>query len=270
MVLYRGDGGFGTTLKEALLDSPVERVFVVDNTCGGFGFLRELSPKVVYIDPGANVGFGAGHNLAFRRAVSEGFRYHLLLNPDVSFSPKDIEELVRVMERRPDVGLITPRVFYPDGRIQYHCRLLPTPWHLFRRRFFGENGHDELYELRFTGYERPMEVPFVMGCFWLLRLSVVDELGGFDPRFFLYMEDVDFCRRLYRCARLLFYPEVSVVHEHRRGSYRSGGLLLRHMESAVRYFNKWGWLRDEERDRINAEVLRRLGVEVGDGSEKDG
>ena len=259
VVLYYGDEAFEELLKKRVLSKLVSVVYVVDNTCGEFSHLARYK-EVFYINPGRNLGFGRGHNVALSNSISDGMRYHLLLNPDVYFEPEALEALIDFMEEHQDVGLATPKVYNPDGSLQYHCRLLPTPWHLFARRFFGMDRDDEVYELRFTGYSDVMDVPFILACFWLLRVEVLKDVGLFDERFFLYMEDVDLCRRIYRHARLVFYPYVNAVHEHRRGSYKSKKLLLHHISSAVKYFNKWGWLKDEERDRINRETLAKLGL----------
>ncbi len=258
VVLYHGDEAFEELLKRGVFSRIVSVVYVVDNTCGRFSHLARYK-EVFYINPGRNIGFGRGHNIALTNSLKKGKRYHLLLNPDVSFEPEVLEALIDFMEENPDVGLVTPKVCYPDGSLQYHCRLLPTPWHLFARRFLGKDRNDEVYELRFTGYSNVMDVPFVLACFWLLRIDVLKSVGLFDERFFLYMEDVDLCRRIYRQARLVFYPHVKAIHEHRRGSYKSRRLLFHHIASAVKYFNKWGWHRDKERDRINREVLTKLG-----------
>ena len=85
-----------------------------------------------------------------------------------------------------------------------------------------------------------------------LRTSVLKRVGGFDETYFLYMEDLDLCRRIGQVARTVFYPAVSVMHGYQKGSYKSSRLLKHHLRSAVRYFNKWGWFFDAERDSVAA------------------
>ena len=144
-------------------------------------------------------------------------------------------------------------------------KLLPHPLELLVRRFFpllhSSSGRLARYELHGSGYARVMDVPALSGCFLLMRIATLRRVGLFDERFFLYFEDVDLSRRVGRVARTVFVPHVAVVHDFGRGSCRDWRLFRHHLVSAARYFNKWGWLRDEERARINARALRAANPE---------
>jgi hypothetical protein len=206
--------------------------------------------------PDENLGFGAGNNFAIRELLHAG-KYHLLVNPDIRFGAGVLDALYGFMEEHAEIGLVMPRVLYPDGSEQHLCKLLPGPFDLFLRRFLGQIGEVRLsrrwraYEMQDIDLTVEREVPCLSGCFMFLRASALREVGGFDERFFMYMEDVDLCRRIGSCYKTVFYPHVSVTHEYAKGSCRSGKLLGYHLRSAVRYFNKWGWFRDPERDRLN-------------------
>ena len=91
-----------------------------------------------------------------------------------------------------------------------------------------------------------------------MRCDVLREVGGFDERFFLYAEDIDLCRRIGEKSLTMFYPGVSVYHAYRRESYKSFKFLKIHINSIIKYFNKWGWFVDKERDEINKRSLRLL------------
>ena len=91
-----------------------------------------------------------------------------------------------------------------------------------------------------------------------MRCSTLKLSGLFDARFFLYAEDLDLCRRIGCLASTIFVHSVSVVHEYQQGSYKSLGLLFHHIVSAVRYFNKWGWVVDSCRDETNARCLAQF------------
>jgi GT2 family glycosyltransferase len=80
----------------------------------------------------------------------------------------------------------------------------------------------------------------------------------FDERFFMYCEDIDFIRRLHRIGKTLYLPDVSIIHNHAKASYKSKKMLWEHVKSAVRYFNKWGWFFDAERKRMNNQVLNEI------------
>lgn len=209
-----------------------------------------------------NPGFGRSHNWALREAVAAGSKYHFVLNPDIHFPRNVIGTMLSYMEQYPDVGLLVPRVHYPDGRLQPLCKLLPTPIDLALRRFLpwlhSCSGRLARYELHGSGYNKVMEVPALSGCFLLVRVETLLRVGLFDERFFLYFEDVDLSRRIGRVARTVFVPHVSIVHDYAKGSYSNWRLLWHHIVSAVRYFNKWGWFLDAERRRINARALRTL------------
>ena len=144
--------------------------------------------------------------------------------------------------------------------IQHLCKLLPAPTDLVLRRFFPEwlkritRKRIESYELRDLNYDAPAYVPSLSGCFMFARRSVLRAVGGFDERFFLYMEDVDLCRRMLERSQLLYWPAVSVRHVHQMGSYRNRQLLLMHVRSAIQYFNKWGWFRDKKLEEMNRSV----------------
>jgi GT2 family glycosyltransferase len=210
----------------------------------------------VYLRSPGNIGFGRAHNLAYER-VRHISQYHLVLNPDVHFEGAVLDSLLEVMATQPDVGVLMPKILYGNGTTQYLCKRLPTPLDLVMRRFAPGFAHDvfrpamERYELRDRDYDQPMEPPTLSGCFLLLRNSVIDRVGLFDTRFFMYMEDVDLVRRLLPVSRALYYPQVAITHEYQKGSYRSSRLAWHHVWSAVKYFSKWGWVFDAERNRLN-------------------
>ena len=220
-----------------------------------------MSEKIVYIHS-ANLGYGSGHNIGIRKAVEKGAIYHVVLNPDIYWNDSVIETLSHFMDSHSDCGLVMPQILYPNGNIQYLCKLLPTPMDLFGRRFIPIRKYQEKsadrYELHFTGYDKVMEVPSLSGCFMFMRVDVLMKVGGFDERFFMYAEDVDLCRRIGEISKTMFYPMVTVYHEYDKGSYKNRNLLKYHLCSVVKYFNKWGWVFDKKRVQRNRECLAVL------------
>jgi GT2 family glycosyltransferase len=103
-----------------------------------------------------------------------------------------------------------------------------------------------------------MFVPYLSGCFMLLRQSALQEIGLFDERFFMYPEDIDLTRRMAERYETIYFPEVSVVHEHGAASYKSVRMLIVHVYNLVKYFNKWGWINDPIRERLNQRTLKNL------------
>lgn len=244
---------------DSLQSAAVGRIYVVDNSSQAYlrDYCRERG--VEYISS-ANVGYGAGHNQAIRRALAAGSRYHLVMNSDVEFTPAVVGRIEAFMEANTDVGLLQPRVLNVDGSVQSTCRLLPTPFDLVLRRFLPESlfrGRRRRYTLEEYDHRTPLEVAYLQGSFLFFRLADLEKVGLFDERFFMYPEDIDISRRMRRISRVLYWPEVEIVHAHRASSYRSAKMLRIHVENMIRYFNKWGWLVDAERRRLNREVLHK-------------
>lgn len=236
-------------------------LYLIDNSPTDHLRCLAYDPRIIYIFNNRNVGFGAGHNISFHHVLNRS-KYHLVLNPDVYFYEGVIEKLYHFMEKNPDVGQVMPKVLYPDGRVQYLCKLLPSPYILLLRRFFRffNDLHEKEnynYELQFSGYDKVMNVPFLSGCFMFLRMESLKKVGMFDERFFLYTEDTDLTRRIHRHYRTMYYPDAVIYHHHARGSYKDPWLTLCNIYSAVRYFNKWGWLNDRDRIHFNRRAIQQ-------------
>jgi len=263
VVTYQNDDDILRRCISSVLNANLgTKLYIVDNSPTDKIRLFCNSPKINYIFNNANTGYGRGHNIAIRKAMEQKSRYHLVLNPDVYFEKGTIEKLYDFMENNPDIGLAMPKILYPDGSIQYLCKLIPTPMDLIRRRFLPASKYLDkrnfLYELRFTGYDKIMDVPYLSGCFMFIRTEALSRAGLFDERFFLYLEDVDLSRRIHKHYRTVYYPEISVFHQYEKGSYKNAKLLVYHLLSAIRYFNKWGYFFDKDRQEINKKILKKL------------
>jgi GT2 family glycosyltransferase len=190
--------------------------------------------------------------------------FHFVLNPDIYFNSFELEKMIGRMRQDQSIGQLMPKVTYPDGSLQYLCKLIPTPFDLFFRRFlrgpFKELARkkDEKFELRFTGYNREMDIPYLSGCFMLFRISALKVIGLFDERFFMYPEDVDITRSMHSKYRTIFFPEAIIVHDHAKESYKSTKMLWVHLTNMIKYFNKWGWVFDKERKEVNFRVLKSI------------
>lgn len=250
------------TVLQCAFRADVDHIFVVDNSpCDSLRKkLDNFSDKIEYIFGQGNVGYGAAHNIAIRRAMECQAKYHIVLNPDIEFKSDGIQKLAQYMEAHLNVGWVMPKVIYPDGKLQYLCKLLPTPLDLFGRRFLGFlpiiQKRDERFEMRITGYNKEMDVPFCSGCFMFLRVETLQEVGMFDDHIFMYAEDLDLSRRIHTSAHWVtrFYPEVTIIHAHNKESYRSKKMLWVHIKSIIYYFNKYGWLFDRQRRQINRKI----------------
>ena len=207
----------------------------VHATCG------ELTPQIVVVDGGSfdgcgemlasefpavefvqspdNIGFGRCNNLGCERARGDLL---LLLNPDTELRPESVQRLVTELERRPDAGIVAPRLLNTDGSLQVHCvRALPTPLNraldsdLLRRWLPNSRlwGVGEAFRA-----STPVVVEAVSGACMLLRSGVFRRVGGFSPEFFMYGEDMDLCAKVRRLGlRNIHVPLAEVLH-HGGGS----------------------------------------------------
>jgi hypothetical protein len=248
---------------ELLKAQHLQQIFLLDNSehHADDRWLKVLGPKIRYIFNQANLGYGRAHNIALRESIGKNVDYHLVLNDDIRLKAADLDSIHQFMSSHPDVGCLMPRVFSPDGEEQYLAKLLPAPMDLFGRRFLPAGlvrKRNERFELRHLDHTLPIDAPYLSGCFMYLRTKAAELAGLFDERYFLYPEDIDLTRTIHRHYRTLYWPEVSIVHDHRRASYHSWRMTWVHMQNLCRYFTKWGWLFDRERRLYNHQTVSQI------------
>lgn len=263
IVTYKNDPHQLIRTIESVLKSDLDlKLIISDNSPDNSLIALCTDKRVDYLFNDCNKGFGAGHNFVLNKII-DCSKYHLILNPDVVFDPNVLQSLVDFMDSNKDIGLVMPKVIYPNGDLQFLCKLLPTPYDWIGRRFnpikkFVEK-RNKVFELRFTDYNKTMEVPYLSGCFMFLRVDALKKVGFFDDNIFMYGEETDLCRRLIDGGyKTVFYPKVTIVHEFQKGSHKSIRLTWIGIKSAIYYFNKWGWLFDKRRTEINRDTLKKL------------
>lgn len=191
---------------------------VVDNASrdGSPEMIRSEFPWVKLVEPGANLGFGRANNLAYEH--SRG-RWVLLLNPDTVVLQRAIEKIVRFADVHPEAGAVGGRTLKADLTLERSCCWgSPGLWplvcksvglHLIFRR-------SELFNREAMDWwprNTVREVDVITGCFFMLRRDVYEKTGGFDPRFFMYAEEVDLCWRIRKLGwKLMFTPEAEIIH----------------------------------------------------------
>jgi GT2 family glycosyltransferase len=268
IVIYNNDIEMISNAINSFLNSDIaykKHLYLVDNSPNdNLKPLVSLSPEsITYIFNPTNPGFGAAHNIALKKGIERGATYHLVLNPDVYFDKYVLASIIDFMDANPKLGNLMPKVLYPDGNIQYLAKLLPTPYDWIGRRFNPFKSmvekRNQTFELRFTEYNKIMDVPYLSGCFMFLRTEALKKIGLFDENIFMYGEETDLCRRLIEGGyRTIFFPKVHIFHHFAKGSHKSWRLTKIGVESAIYYFNKWGWFFDEKRKKINKEILDKL------------
>jgi N-acetylglucosaminyl-diphospho-decaprenol L-rhamnosyltransferase len=190
------------------------QVVVVDNASrdGSAALIRERWPQAELIANDSNVGFGRANNQAMARVRGE---YVLLLNTDAFVSPDTLVKTLAYMRSHARCGVLGVRLLGRDGAQQPSCRYFPTPLNMFLLR----TGLSRLFPW-VRGIDDPHWNPsassdcdWVPGCYYLMPRSVVDGVGLFDPRYFLYCEEVDHCKRVKQAGWTVHYfADTTVVH----------------------------------------------------------
>ena len=192
-------------------------IIVVDNasTDGSVEMVKKAWPGVILAENPENVGFARANNIGIRQSTGQ---YVCLANSDVTVLGGCIGNLVEFMDRNPRVGMAGARILNPDLTLQPSCRHFPTIWnnlcqtlalnHLFpKSRFFSGPF------MNYWPHDEVRKVDVISGCFWMVRRKAIEEVGLLDEDFFLYGEDIDWCRRFHATGwDVIFYPGVEVIH----------------------------------------------------------
>jgi GT2 family glycosyltransferase len=247
LVLYNNKPHMISEVVSSLLNTSLQiNMCVVDNSpVSALSNLFDNLEHVSYIHTPENPGFGKSHNLAISKLGDAD--YQIILNPDVYFNPQVIPVLIDYLDKNTDVGLIQPKICFPNGDTQYLCKRYPSLFILFARRFMPKQLHFlfqsylDWFEMRDMGYNKTTDVIYLSGCFMLFRKEYLDEIGYFDENIFMYFEDADITLRMSQKYRSVFYPHVQVFHHWAQGSYSSWKLALINIQSAFYFFRKHGW-----------------------------
>ena len=199
---------------QAHVSLPIE-VVVVDNGSddGSAAAVRAAHPAARVVENGANLGFAAACNRGLREARAP---YGLLLNSDAEVCSGTVEALARVLDERPEVGIVSPRTVGPDGgpQLSFGPDLTPLAEWRQRRLVIGLRQGQAAAVREVTALSaREQEPAWVSAACLLARKAALDAVGGLDERFFLYEEDVDLCLRVRRAGwRILYMPAAVVMH----------------------------------------------------------
>lgn len=245
IVLYNENLEELTQTVNCFLSIPLKKkLYLIDNS-----LIKQFEDvfnhvDIQYISNKENIGFGAAHNLILNN-IKNYSKYHLILNPDVVFKQNVILNLILELEKNSKLAMIAPKVLFPNRNHQYSCRRYPSVKELVARRFsflkpllkatiFNGQYRDKNLNVSFYA-------EYITGCFHLYKTEDFIVLNGFDERYFLYMEDVDICKKIDGLGKKkLYFPQEEIVHVLKQGSSKSLNLFFRHTLSAIKYFLKWG------------------------------
>ncbi len=225
-------------------------IIVVDNDSKD-GIAKMIAyefPQVRCIMSSENIGFGAGNNIGIREARG---RYVMVMNPDTVIMDYSIDQLVEAMDANPEIGIMGPRLQNPDGSRQHSCYRFPKPLiPVYRRTLLGKTtaGKAAIKEYLMEDWDHSYvrDVDWLLGASLVLRQEMIEKIGIFDDRFFMYLEDTDLCRRAWNAGyRVTYNPEITIVHYHKRESsgspfkFFTNYVVRAHVLSGFKYFLKY-------------------------------
>ena len=189
-----------------------------------------------------NVGFGRGHNAVLGKLHSS---VHFILNPDIVLTGDILQPMAEWLLAQPGAAMATPQLHYPDGRLQHLPRRKPTPWLLLARQLAPKFGGafkkaDDHYTMQDEDLTAPRRIEFCTGSFMAVRTDVLQKIGGFDPAYFMYVEDADLTQKVLRKGTVWLAPQFHAVHAWHRAPMRDAGKFKMQLVSMGRYFKKWG------------------------------
>jgi GT2 family glycosyltransferase len=192
-------------------------VIVVDNASsdGTPDVVQHEFPQATLIRNAENFGFARGNNIGIEASTG---RYVCLINSDVIVTEGCLEELLQYMEAHPDIGVVGPKMILPDGSVGRSCMGFPTIANWLWRAlaldlFFRTSRRFGAYLMPYFQYTCTTDVEVLTGWFWVVRRLAMKEVGLLDERFFMYAEDIDWCKRFKDAGwRVVFYPHASAVH----------------------------------------------------------
>lgn len=191
--------------------NPTTEIILVDNasTDGSVGTVRKRYKDIRILRNKENLGFAKAVNQGTKVARGD---FIFLLNPDTVVRRGAVKKLLEFGQKTPDTGVVGPRFLNPDGSVQGSVYRQPTIFGAIQKYFLGS-------ETAFGKYapkaKNPIKVDAVVGGAMLIPRSTIKKIGFLDERFFMYLEDLDYCRRIKRAGLAVYYlPDAKIVHEH--------------------------------------------------------
>ena len=222
-------------------------VFVIDNASSddSVEIIKKSFPNITLIENDTNVGFGRANNQALDLLSGE---YVLLLNTDAFVQPDTLQKSILYMQSHVNCGLLGAKLLGRDGDLQSSCRYWPTPLNIFAVKTGLNRLFKQIKMVDDANWnpEITQNCDWVPGCYYLIRKKVIDDIGLFDPIYFLYYEEVDHCLAIKKAGwDVTYFADISVVHiggesAKSNGEITASGRQLSalQIESELIYFRK--------------------------------
>ncbi len=218
----------------------------VDNcsTDDSVGFIREKYPQVKVIVNSEKLGFGENNNKGVLASTGD---YIGIMNPDIILKEGSIDKVIEKAQEMSGRGVFAPQLLNPDGSVQYSVRKFATLKMMLQRWMSWENDNSNNsgvreYLCKDIDNCKTQKVDWAMGAALFMSRDVYAQLGGFDQRYFLYMEDEDLCLRAWQQGiPVIYYPESQMTHNHLKGSRKLGKKTFYHLKSLFTFFRRHGF-----------------------------
>jgi N-acetylglucosaminyl-diphospho-decaprenol L-rhamnosyltransferase len=202
---------------ESLAANSVGEVVVVDNGSVDDSCRVAGAAGVCWVETGANLGYGRAANRGAVAVAEESDEFLLVCNPDVELGPGSVAAMVAALDQDRTLGLVGPRIYNSDGSLYPSARTFPDLAVAMGHGVLGlvapRNRFTRRYRLLDWDHRQAAQVDWVSGACFLIRRPAWESVGGFDPSYFMYLEDVDLCWRLHRAGWAVGYePAAEVVH----------------------------------------------------------
>ena len=216
--------------------------------------------KYNYFASDKNIGFGNGHNYNIRNTININPIY-LILNPDIYLKPNDVVSCINFLRKKKSYGLLSPMLVNINGSTQQICRAIPSLLNFILRFFFNYDKYstkihqkiDSLKKCKFI-----LNVPFIHGACYFTKAEVIKKVGTYDKNFFLYVEDLDWYRRISEKFDTIYFKSIKVTHVHNRSSHKNLRIFIMHLKSILYYYSKWGIIFDFKRKLINRKFFNQF------------
>ncbi len=233
------------SLQRALANFAHE-IWVVDNNSvdGSVAHIRRRFPEVKLIENKQNLGFAKANNLALRQAKGD---FIVIINPDTVVQEDTFEKLISFFNSHPDAGAATCKIINPDGSFSVDCRhSIPTPLIAFWKvvglsKLFPQSRVFAKYNLTYLDPNQTYPVPAISGSFMMFRREVIDQVGLFDERFFMYCEDIDLCHRINLAGFKIYYVPTSQIIHYKGESTKKNNLdyVVTFNKALYKFFRKY-------------------------------
>jgi len=206
--------------------------------------LQKKYPQIQLVENKENLGYAAGVNIGIKRALSENYRFIIILNNDTLLTKDTIIKLVKLAESDSSIGLISPKIYFTRG-FEYHRNLYQENekgtilWYAggildWANIYASHQGVDQVDKGQF---DKIVETDFATGCCMLVTKEVIQKIGLFDEKYFLYFEDIDLSVRAKRAGfRVIYQPKACLSHKNASTSGKPGSLLHLYYQTRNRLY----------------------------------